>query len=89
LNTREALTTSLYVVRAFIQMRKHIAANAEVLKRLAEIDQALLEHDRTLQIIWRELQPLLHPAPAPRPPEIAFRPVRVALTPDIQTRAAL
>jgi hypothetical protein len=72
LNSREAVTMSLYVVRAFIQMRQHIAANAEVLKRLAEIDQTLLKHDKSLQIIWRELQPLLHPPPAPPPPEIGF-----------------
>ncbi len=63
---------SLYVVRAFIQMREQISANAEVLKRLAEIDQTLLKHDKSLQIIWRELQPLLNPPPAPPKPEIGF-----------------
>jgi hypothetical protein len=72
LNSAEAVTMSLYVVRAFIQMRERIAANAEVLKRLAEIDQTLLRHDKSLQIIWRELQPLLNPPPAPPKPEIGF-----------------
>ena len=61
LNSPEAVTMSLYVVRAFIRMREQISANAEVLKRLAEIDQTLLKHDKSLQIIWRELQPLLNP----------------------------
>lgn len=72
LNSPEAVTMSVYVVRAFIQMREQIAANAEVLKRLAEIDQTLLEHDKSLQIIWRELQPLLSPPPAPPKPQIGF-----------------
>lgn len=72
LNSPEAVTMSLYVVRAFIQMRGQISANAEVLKRLAEIDQTLLKHDKSLQIIWRELQPLLSPPPAPPKPQIGF-----------------
>jgi hypothetical protein len=63
LSSPEAVTMSLYVVRAFIRMREQIAANAEVLKRLAEIDQNLLKHDKSLQVIWRELQPLLNPPP--------------------------
>jgi two-component system osmolarity sensor histidine kinase EnvZ len=57
---------------AFIQMRERIAANAEVLKRLAEIDQTLLKHDKSLQVIWRELQPLLNPPPAPPKRQIGF-----------------
>lgn len=72
LNSPEAVTMSLYVVRAFIQMREQIAANAEVLKRLAEIDQTLLKHDKSLQIIWRELQPLLQPPPALPKRQIGF-----------------
>lgn len=72
LNSPEAVTMSLYVVRAFIQMREQITANTEVLKRLAEIDQTLLKHDKSLQIIWRELQPLLSPPPVPPKREIGF-----------------
>ena len=47
-------------------------ANAEVLKRLAEIDQTLLKHDKSLQILWRELKPLLTPPPAPPKRQIGF-----------------
>ncbi len=42
LNSPDAVRMSLYVVRAFIQMREHLAANAAILKRLAEIDKTLL-----------------------------------------------
>lgn len=73
LSSPEAVKMSVYVMRAFIQMREQIAANAEVLKRLAEIDQVLLKHDKALQIIWRELQPLLNPPPAPSKPQIGFQ----------------
>ena len=39
-------------------MREQIAANAAILKRLAEIDRTLLEHDDALRVIWEKLQPL-------------------------------
>jgi len=47
LNSPEAVLMSVYVVRAFIQMREQIAANTAILKRLAEIDKTLLKHDST------------------------------------------
>ena len=72
LNRPEAVAMRLYVVRAFLQMREQIAANTEVLKRLAEIDKTLFKHDKSLQIIWRELQPLLNPPPAPPKRRIGF-----------------
>jgi len=74
LNSREAVTMSVYVVRAFVQMREQIVANAQILKRLAEIDQSLLQHDKALQVIWQKLQPLLQPPPTPPKRRIGFHP---------------
>jgi len=64
LNSPQAVAMSVYVVRAFLQMREQIAANATILKRLAEIDRTLLGHDYALREIWEKLQPLLAPPPA-------------------------
>jgi hypothetical protein len=72
LNSPEAVSMSVFVVRAFVQMREHILANTDVLKRLAEIDKTLLKHDRSLQIIWQEIQPLLTPPPAAPTRKIGF-----------------
>jgi hypothetical protein len=63
LNSPEAVAMSVFVVRAFMQMREQLAANAAILKRLAEIDKTLLEHDSALRTIWTKLQPLLAPPP--------------------------
>lgn len=62
LNSPEAVAMSLFVVRAFMQMREQLAANAAILKRLAEIDKTLLEHDSALRALWSKLQPLLVPS---------------------------
>ena len=64
LNIPQAVTMSVYVVRAFAQTREQLATNAAILKRLAEIDRTLLEHDQSLRTIWTRLKPLLAPLPA-------------------------
>jgi len=65
LKSPEAVAMSVFVVRAFMQMREQLLANAAILKRLAEIDKTLLEHDSGLRAIWTKLQPLLAPPPEP------------------------
>jgi len=74
LNSPQAVTMSVYVVRAFLQMREQLAANREILKRLAEIDKALLQHDAGLRDIYRKLLPLLQPPPDPPKRRIGFNP---------------
>jgi hypothetical protein len=73
LNSPRAVAMSVFVVRAFIQQRDVLAANAEILKRIAEIDKELLLHDSALRDIYHRLQPLLQPPPDPPRPKIGFR----------------
>lgn len=61
LRSEKAVQMSLYLVRAFVQMREQISANLGVLKRLAEIDKKLLEHDVVLREVVERLSPLLNP----------------------------
>lgn len=61
LNSPRAVSMSIFVVRAFILMREHITANAAILKRLAEIDRTLLQHDTALLDLYEKLLPLLQP----------------------------
>ena len=72
LNSPEAVAMSVFVVRAFVQMRERLAVNVEILKRMAEIDTTLLEHDQALRTIWQNLQPLLEPPPDPPKRKIGF-----------------
>jgi len=72
LNSRQAVAMSVYVVRAFTRMREQLTANAIILKRLAEIDKALLQHDSALRDIYRKLLPLLQPPSTPPKRRIGF-----------------
>ena len=74
LNSREAVAMSVYIVRAFIRMREQLAVNAAVLKRLAEIDRTLLQHDSALRDIYQKLLPLMQPPPNPPRRRIGFLP---------------
>lgn len=72
LNSPRAVAMSVYVIRAFVKMREETAANAAILRRLAEIDKTLLIHDTALREIVQKLRPLLEPPPQPPKPEIGF-----------------
>ncbi len=72
LHSERATRMAVYVVRTFVQMREHLAANAAILKRLAEIDKTLVEHDSALRDVYRKLLPMLQPPPEPPKRRIGF-----------------
>jgi hypothetical protein len=72
LSSPKAVAMSVYVIRAFVKIREDLAANAAILKRLAEIDKTLLLHDSALPDIYQKLRPLLEPPPRPPKPQIGF-----------------
>jgi hypothetical protein len=49
LSSERAIAMSVYVIRAFVEMRETLTANAAILKRLAEIDKTLVLHDRFIK----------------------------------------
>jgi hypothetical protein len=72
LRSERAIQMSVFVVRAFVRLREHVAANTAVLRRLAEIDETLLRHDVVLRDIYQKLLPLLQPPPDPPKRRIGF-----------------
>ncbi|MBE2282345.1 MAG: ORF6N domain-containing protein [Prosthecobacter sp.] len=74
LNSDRAISMSVFVIRAFVEIREQIAANNAILKRLAEIDHTLLIHDASLRDIYKKLMPLLAPPPPAPRKQIGFHP---------------
>lgn len=72
LRSGHAVQMSIYVIRAFVRLREQVAANQAILRRLAEIDKTLLQHDASLRDIYHKLLPLLQPAPEPPKRRIGF-----------------
>src|SRR2546425_12405823 len=67
LRSEPAVQMSVFLVRAFVRLREQVAANTAILKRLAEIDKTLLEHDTALRDLYRKLLALLEPSADPAP----------------------
>ena len=63
---------SVFVIRAFVRLREQITANAAILKRLAEIDKTLLQHDSALRDVYNKLLPLLQTPSSPPKRRIGF-----------------
>jgi len=74
LKSEKATEMSIYVVRAFVQMRKELAISQEVLKRLAQIDKKLLEHDNVIEDLVHNLIPLLEESSPEKKPPMGFNP---------------
>ena len=72
LRSEQAVQMSVFLVRAFVRLREQVAANTAILKRLAEIDKTLLEHDSALRDLYRKLLPLLEPPADPPSRAIGF-----------------
>ena len=72
LQSARAVQMSVFVVRAFVRLREQVAANTAILKRLAEIDKTLLQHDTALRDLYRKLLPLLQPPADPPKRRIGF-----------------
>ena len=72
LNSERAIAMSVYVIRAFVEIRERLATNAMILKRLAEIDKTLVLHGTALGDIYQKLLPLLSPPPDPPRRQIGF-----------------
>ncbi|HEV8552949.1 MAG TPA: ORF6N domain-containing protein [Casimicrobiaceae bacterium] len=69
LNTPRAIDVSVYVVRAFVQLREVLATHKELAKRLDElesrIERKLATHDQALADIIRAIRELMAP-PEPK-----------------------
>ena len=74
LSSEKADTMSVYIINAFIHMRKELAISQEVLKRLAQIDKKLLEHDNVIEDLVHNLIPLLEEPSPKAKPLVGFNP---------------
>jgi ORF6N domain-containing protein len=66
LNSQRAVAMSVYVVRAFVKMRRELLADSALEARLKKIEKTLLTHDTALRDVYQKLKPLLLP-PSEKP----------------------
>jgi phage regulator Rha-like protein len=72
LNSPQAIQISVALIAAFIRLREALAANQDMSKRLAEIENAILTHDAALCDLYEKIRPLLLPPPDPPRRKLGF-----------------
>lgn len=61
LNSERAIEMSVFVVLAFVRMRRAIAGNRNVLTKLAELEQRLEGHDAEIHSLMEAIRELMAP----------------------------
>jgi len=72
LNSPRAVKASLYVVRAFVQLRQFLAMHTELARRLAAHEKRLVSHDQAIAGLMNTIRTLLAPAESPARRPIGF-----------------
>src|SRR5205085_4582037 len=61
LNSERAIEMSVFVVMAFVRMRRAIASNRQILTKLAELEHRLKSHDADIQDLMDAIRELMSP----------------------------
>ena len=72
LNSARAIEVSVYVVRAFVQMREALAVHKEIGRRLDELERKVGTHDRAIGQILEAIRQLTQPPLASKGRRIGF-----------------
>src|SRR5712671_4733141 len=66
LNSKRAVEMTIYVVRAFVQMRSILFANTELARQFTELERKVSTHDQAIVGILKAIRELMNP-PVSRP----------------------
>jgi len=72
LNSPRAVEASVYVVRAFVRLRRMLASHEELARKLAQIEKRLAAHDEDILAIITIIRELTSPAKPPKRRRIGF-----------------
>jgi hypothetical protein len=66
LNSSRAVEMSVYIVRAFVQLRDMLASNKELARRLDQLERKLATHAQAITGILKAIRELMNPPPPKR-----------------------
>jgi len=74
LNSTRAVEVSVFIVRAFVKIRKVITAHKELAHKIAQLERKLTDHDEKIIALVHAIQQLMKPELPPKKRRIGFRP---------------
>ena len=72
LNSPQAVEVSVFVVRAFVQLREVIAGHKELARKISQLERKLFDHDEQILVLVEAIKQLMHPKPPPKRRRIGF-----------------
>ena len=72
LNSSKAIEVSVFVVRAFVQLREMISGHKELARKIAELERKLGNHDEQIMILVEAIKQLMDPKLPPKTRRIGF-----------------
>jgi hypothetical protein len=72
LRSERAVQVNIEIMRAFVRLRRILAANAEIARRLDEVEKRLGTHDEQFVHVIRAIRELMQPPTAPKRRRIGF-----------------
>ncbi len=72
LNSPKAIDASIFVVRAFVQLRGIITGHKELANKIAQLERKLGDHDEQIMVLVEAIKQLMDPKPPPKKRRIGF-----------------
>jgi hypothetical protein len=72
LRSPRAVQVNIEIMRAFVRLRRVLAANAELAERLNELERRVEKHDEQFVHVIRAIRQLMEPPPDPPKRRIGF-----------------
>ena len=72
LNSPNAIEVSVFVVRAFVQLREIISGHKELARKIAQLEKKLSGHDEQILVLFEAIKQLMDPKPLPKYRQIGF-----------------
>jgi len=66
INSPRAIQASIFVVRAFVRLRKMVETHTELLQMFRELERRIVDHDEQIEAIFEAIHQLMVPPEKPR-----------------------
>ena len=72
LNAPRAIEVSVFVARAFVQLRETTGAHKELVRKIAKLEHKLGAHDEQIMVLVEAIKHLMDPKTPPKTRRIGF-----------------
>lgn len=68
LNSADAITVNISIMRAFVQMRRFLETHKELAEKIEELERTVSSHDEDILLIFETIKQLMHKKSQPMEP---------------------